>query len=87
MLGIPSSRPVLLNKKTRVSKRLSEKDFLVIRRKGKLDGSCQWSGTVCQLFFGGEVEREPAKGVFGRVNRIYPSGVTKNDLPVTHTRR
>jgi hypothetical protein len=86
MLGIPSSRPAPLNRKTRVSKRRSEKDFLVIRRKGKLDGSCQWSGTVFRLFFGGEVERELAKEVFGRVNYIYPSGVTKNDLPVTYTR-
>jgi hypothetical protein len=65
MPGIPSSRPALLNKRTLVSKRLSKKDFLVIRRKGKLDGSCQRSGTVLRLFFGREVERELVKGGLG----------------------
>ena len=38
-------------------------------------------------FFGGEVERELAKGVLGRVNHRYPPGVMKNDLPVTYARR
>jgi hypothetical protein len=50
---------------------------------GLVNGVVRYFG----CFLGGEVERELAKGVFGRVNHIYPSGVTKNDLPVTYTRR